>query len=176
MPVAPLQQSQRVLWPWHQQQQRAAQGNYRSAVWRQEKIVEKSYSPHIHSVFKHHRTDTFSVKMLNQPIEAHFPLSCQKTYVNCVCQVYTLYLLMKQLIPCFKMRSTFSFIFSFSANSISATFAVESTRTLEPKIYRNQTMEWKKNKNRKQPKKQQQQTRTVRFKGVPWSCLCPCQC
>lgn len=56
-----------------------------------------------------------------------------------MCQVYTLYLLMKQLIPCFRMRSTFSFIFSFSANSISATFAVESTRTLEPKIYRNHT-------------------------------------
>lgn len=46
---------------------------------------------------------------------------------------------MKQLIPCFRMRSTFSFIFSFSASSISATFAVESTRTLEPKIWHKQT-------------------------------------
>lgn len=41
---------------------------------------------------------------------------------------------MKQLMPCLRMRSTFSFIFSFSAISISATLAVESTRTLEPKI------------------------------------------
>lgn len=45
------------------------------------------------------------------------------------------YLLMKQLMPCLRMRSTFSFIFSFSASSISATLAVESTRTLEPKIW-----------------------------------------
>ena len=45
------------------------------------------------------------------------------------------YLLMKQLIPCFRILSTFSFIFSFSAISISATLAMESTRTLEPKIW-----------------------------------------
>lgn len=53
------------------------------------------------------------------------------------------YLLMKQLMPCFRMRSTFSFIFSFSASSISATFAVESTRTLEPKIWQKQRMRTK---------------------------------
>lgn len=58
---------------------------------------------------------------------------CTRVFV-CVC----VYLLMKQLIPCLMIRSTFSFIFSFSASSISATFAVESTRTLEPKIW-NQT-------------------------------------
>ena len=42
--------------------------------------------------------------------------------------------LTKQLMPCETILATFAFILSFSAVSISATFAIESTRTREPKI------------------------------------------
>ena len=42
------------------------------------------------------------------------------------------HLLMKQLMSCLRMAWTFSFIFSFSATSIWATLATESTLTLDP--------------------------------------------
>lgn len=70
-----------------------------------------------------------------------------KSCKQITCEV-CLHLLMKQLIPCFRIRSTFSFIFSFSASSISATFAVESTRTLEPKIWHKHTLILQSNTNR----------------------------
>lgn len=73
--------------------------------------------------------DQLSVEEEEEAMETTAPSDGGVTPV-CVC----VYLLMKQLIPCFKILSTFSFIFSFSASSISATFAVESTRTLDPKI------------------------------------------
>ena len=40
----------------------------------------------------------------------------------------------KQLMPCDTILATLAFIFSFSACSISATLAIESTRTRLPKI------------------------------------------
>ena len=45
------------------------------------------------------------------------------------------YRLMKTLQLCWRILSTLSFIFSFSANSNSATLATESTRTREPNIF-----------------------------------------
>ena len=54
------------------------------------------------------------------------------TFVLSVLIGFQCNLLMKTFMSCLRMRSTFAFIFSFSAASKSATFDTASTRTRDP--------------------------------------------